>query len=301
MLTATGEVRELEPGDELFAATVGGMGLTGVIVWARIRLQRVAGGLMSVDTDRVRSLDDALTLLSAGTDRHAIAWLDLLASTPGRGIVTRSDHLAGAERMAPKRRALTVPERWPAGLLRATTVRAYNELRYRTTPRHEGGRAKPLRAHMFPLDGLGAWPRLYGPDGLLQYQFVVPTGQERVLDQVITALSRARLPCFLATLKALGTQTGGPLSFPLAGWTLALDLPRAATGIDRVLGSLDELVAAAGGRVYLTKDARLRPSALTAMYPRLGEWRAVRDAADPDGVWRSDLAVRIGLIPTSEQ
>ncbi len=104
------------------------------------------------------------------------------------------------------------------------------------------------------------------------------------------------MPCYLAVLKDFGPANGAPLSFPIAGWTLALDLPRAASGVFAALDSCDELVAAAGGRVYLTKDARLRPDVVSAMYPRLEEWRAVRDRADPDGLWRSDLAVRTGLL-----
>jgi decaprenylphospho-beta-D-ribofuranose 2-oxidase len=297
LLDARGEVHELAPGDPLFAATVGGMGLTGVILWARLALERVAGEFVSIDTDRVRCLDDALALLAPdGTPRHRVAWLDLLAPRPGRGIVTSCHFVAPPGPARPTEgRAVTVPERWPAGLLRTQMVRAFNELRYRRAPRRERGRPQPLVDHMFPLDSLEAWPRLYGPAGLLQYQFAVPGGQERTLEAVIAGLARARVPCFLATLKGFGSSSGGPLSFPLAGWTLALDLPRAAAGVGRLLDGFDELVADAGGRVYLTKDARLRPSVLEAMYPRLAEWQAVRDAADPEHRWRSDLSERTGL------
>jgi decaprenylphospho-beta-D-ribofuranose 2-oxidase len=149
---------------------------------------------------------------------------------------------------------------------------------------------------MFPLDGLEAWPRLYGRAGLVQYQLVVPYGAERVLEEVLAELRRASVPCYLAVLKDFGEANAAPLSFPLAGWTLALDLPRAAPGLGAALDRCDERVAGCGGRVYLSKDSRLRPEALRAMYPRLSEWRAVRDRADPEGVWRSDLALRTGLV-----
>ncbi|MGI8800810.1 MAG: FAD-binding oxidoreductase [Solirubrobacteraceae bacterium] len=301
LLTADGEVRELAPGGRLFHATVGGMGLTGVVLWARIRLEPATGDRMAVDTDRVRSLDDALDLLAARAPaRHRIAWLDLLGPRPGRGIVTRSEPMAGEQGKAPApaaAAALTVPEHWPAGLLRVASVRAFNELRYRRAPARERGRPHALGTHLFPLDSLGAWPRLYGRDGLIQYQFAVPVGQENVLHQAIGRLSRARIPCFLATLKALGPASGAPLSFPLAGWTLAVDIPRRAAGLEEVLDSLDLLVAEAGGRVYLTKDARLRADVVGAMYPGIEGWRDDRDAVDPDGLWRSDLALRTGLIP----
>ncbi|MEA2198479.1 MAG: decaprenylphospho-beta-D-ribofuranose 2-oxidase [Solirubrobacteraceae bacterium] len=306
LLTATGEMLELEPGDPsgLFEATAGGMGLTGLIVWAQIALLPVATALLSVDTDRTRDLDEALALLAGPGGPHRVAWLDLLGSRAGRGIVTRAAHAPAEARVEATARhdratvgaSVTVPERWPAGIVRASTIRAFNELRYRRAPRHARGQVEGLGAHMFPLDALSAWPRLYGSEGFLQYQLVVPTGQERVLDAVVSGLHRARVPCFLAVLKDFGPENGAPLSFPLEGWTLALDLPRAAAGLYRLLDTFDDLVAGAGGRVYLSKDARLRPGTVQAMYPRLAEWQEIRAGADPDGLWRSDLALRTGLV-----
>jgi decaprenylphospho-beta-D-ribofuranose 2-oxidase len=149
---------------------------------------------------------------------------------------------------------------------------------------------------MFPLDALDAWPRLYGPRGLHQYQLVVPTGAERVLEFVVERLHRGRVPCYLAVLKDFGPANGAPLSFPIEGWTLALDIPRAVSGLEPLLQAFDQAVAEAGGRVYLSKDARLRPEMLGVMYPRLGEWRAARDRVDPERVWCSDLARRTGLL-----
>jgi decaprenylphospho-beta-D-ribofuranose 2-oxidase len=305
LLTASGEIRDVHAGgddDGLLAATIGGMGLTGVIVWARIALRPVSSPLLSVDTDRAQNLDHALSLLSAPGGPHRVAWLDLLGPHAGRGVVTRAEHIDGspsgsdAGDGATIRARAAIPNRWPGGLLRPATVRAFNELRYRRTPRSERGRVEGLAAHMFPLDVLDAWPRLYGPSGFLQYQFVVPMGRERVLEAAIVHLRRASVPCFLAVLKDFGPANEMPLSFPIAGWTLALDLPRAAPGIDAALERLDELVAEAGGRVYLTKDVRMRVDATAAMYPRLPEWRAVRDSVDPERLWRSDLALRTGLI-----
>lgn len=149
---------------------------------------------------------------------------------------------------------------------------------------------------MFPLDGLDHWPRLYGPAGFVQYQLVVPRGAEPTLEVLLGWLRRSGVPCYLAVLKDFGPANGAPLSFPIAGWTLALDLPRAAPGLDSLLSRFDELVAEAGGRVYLAKDSHLRPHMLAAMYPRLDEWRAVRDRVDPQRRWCSDLALRTGLL-----
>ncbi len=304
LLTSGGDVVELTSGggDPRFAATLGGMGLTGLVLWARLRLRAVSSPLLSVDTDRVPSLDAALEALLAPGGPHRVAWLDLLGPVPGRGIVTRAEHLPGdgardeAGGSPTVRARATVPVAWPGGLLRPATVRAFNELRFRTAPKSERGAVESIGAHMFPLDALDAWPRLYGRQGFVQYQLVVPYGAEAVLHEVIAHLRRSGVPCYLAVLKDFGEANDAPLSFPMAGWTLALDLPRAAPGLEPALDRLDELVVGAGGRVYLTKDARVSPEVLAAMYPRLGEWRQAQEQADPEQVWRSDLAERTGLV-----
>jgi decaprenylphospho-beta-D-ribofuranose 2-oxidase len=253
--------------------------------------------MLSVDTDRVRSLGDALAGLQARGGPHRVAWLDLLSARPGRGVVTRAEQIdVPGESAAAVRSRATVPRGWPSGVLRPATVRAFNTLKYASSPRCERGRLEAFGRHMFPLDALDAWPRLYGPRGFLQYQLVVPTGSERVLELVIEQLRRGRVPCYLAVLKDFGPANDAPLSFPLRGWTLALDLPRSAPGLESLLKDFDEAVAEAGGRVYLSKDARLGPEALRAMYPRLDEWRAARDRADPERVWCSDLARRTALL-----
>jgi decaprenylphospho-beta-D-ribofuranose 2-oxidase len=304
LLTASGELLELTPehDPELLGATIGGMGLTGVIVWATIRLRRLPSPLLLVDTDRVENLDAALAMLDAPGGPHRVAWLDLLGPGLARGVVTRAEHApadatgghAGGRTTVAGR--LRIPPRWPGGVLRPGLVRAYNEFRFRSMPRRATGELEPFGAHMFPLDALDAWPRLYGPAGFVQYQLVVPRGQEVALEQVLVQLRRSAVPCYLAVLKDFGSANPFPLSFPLQGWTLALDLPRAAPGLMALLERFDEIVAGAGGRVYLAKDGRLRAETLAAMYPRLDEWQGVRDGIDPDGRWRSDLGVRTGLV-----
>jgi decaprenylphospho-beta-D-ribofuranose 2-oxidase len=295
LLTSGGEVLELEPGRDRdrFAATVGGMGLTGVILWARIRLRAVTGALLSVDTDRVSDLDAALSALASPGGEHRVAWLDLLGSGAGRGIVTRARHVDPPAGPDTARAGATVRAR--------ATVRAFNELRFRTAPGRERGRFEGIGSHMFPLDALNAWPRLYGRRGLVQYQLVVPTGAEHVLRRLVDRLHRGSVPCYLAVLKDFGPASGAPLSFPLRGWTLALDMPRRAAGLAALLDGFDEMVAGVGGRVYLAKDCRLRRETLAAMYPELPRWRHVRDELDPDGIWRSDLGVRTGLVASGDQ
>ncbi len=231
-----------------------------------------------------------------------MAWLDLLGSDLVRGVVTRAQEAVSAPDGSDARARTTVdsrlriPPRWPGGVLRTGVVRAYNEYRFRSTPHRATGRLEPFGAHMFPLDVLDAWPRLYGRGGLVQYQLVVPKGQERVLEQIILALRGSLVPCYLSVLKDFGPANDALMSFPMAGWTLALDLPGAAAGLAELLNGFDQLVAQAGGRVYLAKDGRLRPETLAAMYPRLAHWRAVRDRVDPEGRWLSDLGLRTGMV-----
>jgi decaprenylphospho-beta-D-ribofuranose 2-oxidase len=180
--------------------------------------------------------------------------------------------------------------------LQPSLVRTFNELRFRSTPRRGRDQVESFGAHMFPLDGLSAWPRLYGPQGFIQYQLVLPRGQETALHNLLVTLRRSPVPCYLAVLKDFGPANSSPLSFPLQGWTLTLDMPRSAPGLAPLLRRFDDLLLGAGGRVYLAKDDRVAPDVLAAMYPRLDEWRAVRDRVDPDRLWASDLALRTDLL-----
>lgn len=301
LMTGDGRLLELEPGAPggEFEATVGGMGLTGVIVWARIQLRPVMSSMLSVDTDRAEGLDQVYSLLSQPGGEHRVAWVDLLGPGAPRGVVTRAAHLEEGElsaRLATRPARAQVPSWWPGGLLQPSTIAAFNELRFRSSPRSERAKPEGFAAHMFPLDGLDAWPRLYGRTGFVQYQLVVPRGAEPVIDRVLETLRTHDVPCYLAVLKDFGPAGSGLLSFPMEGWTLALDLPRTAPGLLAALERCDELVCEASGRVYLSKDARLTADMTEAMYARLPEWREIRNRLDPDGIWQSDLGVRTGLV-----
>jgi decaprenylphospho-beta-D-ribofuranose 2-oxidase len=298
---------------DLFYATLGGMGLTGVILEATLRVDPLASPWVAGDIDRTGGLEETLELLGGEERRrYSVAWLDMLApgARMGRAVITRADPLPAAEAPAPQRgrlrdrslvaslrrgAAVEVPSAFPPSLLRPSTVRAFNELNWRASPRSERGKPLALAPYFFPLDVLGEWNRLYGPAGLIQYQFVIPLGQEAALRRSFDLMRVRRLPVYLAVFKRFGAAFGGPLSFPLEGWTLAADVPAAAPGVRSALDELDELVAGCGGRVYLTKDSRLRRETLHAMYPQLDRFEAHRAAADPLGVLRSDLARRLGL------
>jgi decaprenylphospho-beta-D-ribofuranose 2-oxidase len=300
LCSPAGELVTLAPGNEAFNATVGGMGLTGVIVRASVRLARVPGAMLAVDTYRTRDLDETLARLEqADRSRYSVAWIDLLSTgaATGRGVVTAAEHsdLPASDAARLPRPRIGIPVRWPGGLLRPAALRAFNALYWRRAPRLEQSRPVRLGSHMFPLDAIADWNRLYGPRGLLQYQFAVPRGAERVIEQVIARLQARRVPAYLGVLKRFGAASAGMISFPIPGVTLALDLPAGAAGNDAALDDLDELVVAAGGRVYLTKDARLKPRSLAAMYPELDRWREARMGLDPGERLGSDLGRRLRL------
>jgi decaprenylphospho-beta-D-ribofuranose 2-oxidase len=309
LATPSGRV-EISPerDPELFWATAGGMGLTGVVVEATLRMLAVETATMLVDTERAENLDDCMARMARrdAEYRYSVAWIDCLARGPklGRAVLTWADH-ARLEDLSPDRRTealcfepqvrVRVPVTPPSGLLNPVTVAAFNEWWFRRAPRARTREPHAMAAFFHPLDSVGAWNRLYGPRGLVQYQFVVPFGAEDALRDVLGRLSQGRVASFLAVLKRFGKGDPGPLSFPVGGWTLALDLPVGPPGLGPLLDRLDEIVAGAGGRVYLAKDARLRPELLEVMYPRLPLWRATQARVDPDGTLVSDLSRRLGL------
>jgi decaprenylphospho-beta-D-ribofuranose 2-oxidase len=181
------------------------------------------------------------------------------------------------------------------------TVAAFNEAWFRKAPRHRVGEIQPLGTFFHPLDCVSDWNRLYGQRGFVQYQFVVPMNRDDIVRRALQTLSGARCPSFLTVLKRFGPGTPGPLSFPMPGWTLALDLPAATPELPRLLDALDKEIVAAGGRVYLAKDARMRPELLPAMYPELDRWRKVRHELDPDNLLCSDLARRLWPLASDER
>ena len=306
-----GEVREVSRASDpaLFDATTGGMGLTGVIVAATLRLAPVETRFVRFDSRRTPDLDATMRALVEGDagHRYSVAWIDL-AGSRGRGIVSTADHarlddlpapLRDARLDAPERRLAgrpiprpAVPPIVPVNLVTRVAVRWFNEAWFRRPEAR--GVLQPLAAYLAPLDAVRGWNRLYGPRGLIQYQFALPRGEEAELRAIVEAIAGAPAVPALAVLKRFGPGRDAPLSFPIEGWTLAVDFP-AVPSLGPFLDRLDRRVAAAGGRVYLAKDARMRAEMVPLMYPRIREWRETRARVDPRGVLTSDLDRRLQL------
>ena len=307
---AQGQVRvSANEHSDLFWATAGGMGLTGLILDATIELHRIETAYLAVDTDRTADLDATLDLMESGDDAYdySVAWIDIMArgSAMGRSILTRGgfaarSQLDGRRGRDPLRFTSGTVATWPARpairLVNPATIRSFNEAWYRKAPKRQRDHIQTISQFFHPLDMVHHWNRVYGRSGFLQWQCAVPLDATDDLRWIIARLAESGCSSFLNVLKRFGPGNDGPLSFPMAGWTLAIDVPTAGLpGLATLLDRLDERVVEGGGRLYLAKDSRMAPELLAPMYPRLDEWRKVRDHADPDRLFTSDMARRLGL------
>ena len=306
LVTPSGTFRVSPTSDEaLFWASAGGMGLTGVITSATIQMARIETDKVLVDTERFANLDGVMAAMKERDHeyKYSVAWVDCMTrgAHMGRAILTRANHATASDLdqvtlKAPKPAKLFVPFDAPSGLLNPLSVRAFNELWFRSAPKLQENEAQELPTFFHPLDGVRDWNRLYGKRGFVQYQFCVPDDAHETIVAAIARLSSSGVASFLAVLKRFGPANPGPLSFPLPGWTLALDLPVGPHALPEVLDDLDALVLEAKGRVYFAKDSRLAPEKVRAMYPRLGEFLEVKNRVDPHHQMTSDLARRLQLV-----
>lgn len=309
LLTADGEVTTLTPegpDPDLFWATVGGMGLTGIVLRATLDLNRVETAYFLVDTDQIGGLDELMARQSVDDESYveSVSWFDAVTTGEhlGRGILTRANH-ARIDQLPKRRRAtplkfdapqlLTVPNVFPPGMLNKLTAKIFSEAWYRKSPTRHGS-VQNITQFLHPLDIIGEWNRGYGPHGFLQYQFVVPFAAEHVIRRTVELITEAGHVSVLNVLKRFGAANPAPLSFPMPGWTLCVDLPIRA-GLHELCEELDRLVLDAGGRHYLAKESRASAEVVQRGYPRIDEWRKVRAAVDPHGVFASDMSRRLSL------
>lgn len=264
-----------------YRATVGGMGLTGVITSAKLRLKRVAGPWLDAETlpfDRLDRFFD-LSAESAATWEHTVAWLDCVGGSSGaRGVYFRGNYSSRTDaRPAPKPR--TVPVTPPVSLINGLSLRLFNFAYYRMNSLRSGRIEQHYIPFFFPLDNLLEWNRIYGPRGFYQYQCVVPPATQRDAVHELTArIAKAGMGSFLAVLKTFGDrQAPGMMSFPMPGTTLALDFPNLGAPTLKLFDELNAVVSEAGGRLYSAKDACMPRALFESGYPRLGEFRTYRD------------------------
>jgi decaprenylphospho-beta-D-ribofuranose 2-oxidase len=304
LLYSEGEIRDLYPdgpSQDHFWATIGGLGLTGMILEADLQLIQMDQPKVLVEETRVKNLEEMLSALSSSDAHfeHTVAWIDLSGDFQGRGIVGKGNYLpqdsheAGRTSSPVKQStALPFPKIGRKSLINKFTVGAFNEMWFRK-PLTNG--ISSIESFMHPLDRIQNWNRVYGNQGFLQYQFVVPEGNEDFLGHVLSTMKNLGAASFLGVLKKFGEGSRGHLSFPKPGWTLALDIPSHIDNLEQTLNSLDSQLCGRDGRIYLIKDARLRPEFVPIMYPKLEEWRSIRNNMDPRGMWQSDQSRRLKL------
>jgi decaprenylphospho-beta-D-ribofuranose 2-oxidase len=311
LLTADGEICRLTPDgeeSELFWATVGGNGLTGIILRATIEMTPTETAYFIADGDVTASLDETIALHSDGSEAdytYSSAWFDAISAPPklGRAAVSRGS-LARLEQLPEKLRRnplkfdapqlLTLPDVFPNGLANKYTFGPIGELWYRKSGTYRG-KIQNLTQFYHPLDMFGEWNRAYGPAGFLQYQFVIPTEAVDEFKKIIRDIQASGHYSFLNVFKLFGPGNQAPLSFPIPGWNICVDFPIKA-GLGEFVSELDRRVLEFGGRLYTAKDSRTTAETFHAMYPRIDEWIALRRKADPMRVFASDMARRLELL-----
>lgn len=307
LLVGDGQLVRCSRGDhpDLFAATCGGMGLTGIIVSASMRLIRVESARMMQRTARARDLQQVMELFeNASSSTYSVAWIDCLASgkSLGRSVVTLADHapasaLPSAIRNAPLERSRrprrSIPFDLPAWVLTKSSVAAFNQLYFQA--HRDRDQLVGVDRYFYPLDAIGDWNRIYGRRGFAQFQCVIPLEQSAAgVQALLEEVSRSGGASFLAVLKRLGPAGDGLMSFPMAGYTLALDFPLAPGALE-LMERLDRIMLDFGGRLYLAKDSRSTGAAALANYPGLEKFREVRRRYGCTERFASAQSRRLGL------
>lgn len=307
LATADGKVLRCssEQHPDLFAATCGGMGLTGLILRVSFRMKSIETSAVRQRTFRAATLTEAFELFESSLAwTYSVGWIDCLSGgrNLGRSVIFLGEH-ARPDELPAKRRQIPlarphrsrkrVPVNFPSFAVGRTPVRIFNRLYY--AMQRPGDAIVDIDPYFYPLDVIHDWNRIYGPRGFVQYQCVLPLAASRSgMTQLLTEIAAKGSASFLAVLKRMGQQSFGFLSFPLEGYTLALDFPATPSNL-RLLERLDAITVEHGGRVYLAKDARMGASAFAAGYPRLAEFRAVRERYGLDRRFSSLLSKRLEI------
>jgi len=308
LLTAGGDVITCskEDNSDIFWATAGGIGMTGIILSARLRLRRIETAYVEVDYVRARNLEAALAVIAESDENYtySVGWVDCLAkgASLGRAILMRANHAPvealGANRghplRVPAKRQKNVPIDFPAFVLNPLSINLFNHFYY-AIHREAKGRLVDFDSYFCPLDAILNWNRMYGRRGFGQYQVTIPLERPDGLVALLERISRSSCASFLAVLKKMGGSNPGILSYPSEGYTFTMDIPMRAD-LAPLLHALDEHVLGCGGRLYCAKDSTTRPETFAAMYPRLDELRAIKARLDPTNRFSSTMARRLRIV-----
>lgn len=304
LMLASGEIVRCSKNNnaDLFHATCGGMGLTGIIIAATLRLARICSSHIAQITIKAPTLDAALETFEANADApYSVAWIDCLAqgNELGRSLIMLGKHCTDGDLSLAQKTPRTFPFDAPNIALTPFSIRLFNTLYYHRIAAERSVQRVHYEPFFYPLDAILHWNRLYGKNGFTQYQFVIPFAAGRNgLRAILNKIATSGKGSFLAVLKTLGNANDNPLSFPLAGYTLALDF-KLGDGILTLLDELDAMVLAYGGRLYLTKDARMSEHMFKAGYPRWEEFQALRERIGAIGRFSSLQSQRLGLERTA--
>lgn len=292
LLRTNGETIECGPHErsDWFAATVGGVGLTGIITQAELQLRRTPGPWLDTETLAHANLDEFFQLADASEAHweHTVSWIDCISGGGGRGVFMRGNPIVTAPRPLPTAQQRTMPLVSPVSLVNRLSLRPFNMAYYHLKKWRAGRAITHYEAFFYPLDNLLEWNRMYGPRGFFQYQSVVPRAVGRdAIQAMLREIARSGDGSFLAVLKTFGNrQPVGMLSFAQPGVTLALDFPNHGARTHRLFERLDAIVREAQGRIYLAKDARMPRELFEAGYPRLPEFLPYRDPGISSGLSR---------------
>lgn len=275
---------------DLFKATLGGLGLTGIITQARIQLKKISSAWIDQESTAFSGLESFFQLSKESDQKYeySVAWVDLVGSKNIRGIYFRGNHSQNKELSAHSSKKLTFPFLAPEFLLNAASVKTFNHL-YFSKNKWLPQNHVHYDPFFYPLDKLHHWNKVYGRRGFLQYQFVLPWGpqMQESLEQIIFKLKQADVGSFLSVLKVFGDIPSlGLMSFPKSGVTLALDFPYSGGKLLKILDECDAIVAKLNGSVYLAKDARMSRSVFSQFYPRLGEFKSYIDPQLRSDLWK---------------
>jgi len=300
MMLASGEVVQCSRSEheELFRATCGGMGLTGIILAAKLHLKRITSSLIDQTIVKTRNLQETLQAFDTYKDvTYSVAWIDCLAkgNALGRGLVTLGEHAATGQLDYQNRDRVSLPLNLPSYTLNTATVRIFNTLYYNLNRSRDSARPVTIDEFFYPLDTIRHWNRIYGNAGFIQYQFVLPLeSSPEGLREILTGISESGQGSPLAVLKLLGGSNSNWLSFPMKGFTLALDF-RIQRKLLKLLCDLDKIVIKHGGRFYLAKDARVSREIFEVGYECIEKFRTLRHQYGMSSKFNSLQSQRVGL------